>query len=252
MSWSIKDVAAMAKVSSRTLRHYHGIGLLTPAGVGGNGYRYYEREQLLRLQQILLLRELGLRLDTIAEVLDGQRDEAEALRGHHAWLLAESARLGRLAETVANTVAELEGGNEMPAEDLFEGFAEKQARFEEELVDRYGEGVRQHFAESRKRTKGWTREDYQRAGEQWNDLDARVLELLRSGAAPDDPRTLDVIAEHYASVCQFWTPNRASYTGLGELYVEHPEYRARYDALDPALAEYLRDAVAAYARARLA
>lgn len=42
------------------LRHYDLIGLLAPASVGGNGYRYYELEQLLRLQQILTLRELGI------------------------------------------------------------------------------------------------------------------------------------------------------------------------------------------------
>jgi len=50
----------MSKVTSRTLRHYDAVGLLAPAWVADNGRRYYEREQLVRLQQILLLRELGL------------------------------------------------------------------------------------------------------------------------------------------------------------------------------------------------
>lgn len=71
MAWAISDVARMSKVTSRTLRHDDDIGLLTPAYVGVNGYRCYEQEQLLRLQQILLLRELGLGLDTIAGVLAG-------------------------------------------------------------------------------------------------------------------------------------------------------------------------------------
>jgi len=69
MAWSIAQVARMSKASSRMLRHYDEIGLLPPARVGGNGYRYYEEEQLLRLQQILLLRELGLGLEAIGEVL---------------------------------------------------------------------------------------------------------------------------------------------------------------------------------------
>ncbi len=60
VAWSIAEVARMSKVTSRTLRHYDDVGLLRPAYVGSNGYRYYEQEQLLRLQQILLLRELGL------------------------------------------------------------------------------------------------------------------------------------------------------------------------------------------------
>ncbi|MEU6713733.1 MerR family transcriptional regulator [Nonomuraea sp. NPDC046802] len=53
MAWSIAQVAQMSGVTSRTLRHYDEIGLLPPARVGGNGYRYYEEDQLLRLQQVL-------------------------------------------------------------------------------------------------------------------------------------------------------------------------------------------------------
>ncbi|HWO67768.1 MAG TPA: MerR family transcriptional regulator, partial [Umezawaea sp.] len=86
MAWSIAEVARMSKVTSRTLRHYDAIGLLTPAWVGGNGYRYYEREQVLRLQQILLLRELGLGLDTVGEVLDGRHRTVDVLRNHERWL----------------------------------------------------------------------------------------------------------------------------------------------------------------------
>jgi len=59
MAWSIAEVARVAKVTSRTLRHYDEIGLLPPAFVSVNGYRHYEEEQLLRLQQLLLLREHG-------------------------------------------------------------------------------------------------------------------------------------------------------------------------------------------------
>lgn len=51
MAWSIAEVASMSKVTARTLRHYDDIGLLRPAYVGANGYRYYEQEQLLRLQR---------------------------------------------------------------------------------------------------------------------------------------------------------------------------------------------------------
>jgi DNA-binding transcriptional MerR regulator len=86
------------------LRYYDEIGLLRPARVGANGYRYYEREQLLRLQQILLLRELGMDLATIGNVVDAERDPVEALRRHRRRLLDEWERLRRLAGTVAATI----------------------------------------------------------------------------------------------------------------------------------------------------
>ena len=49
-TWSIVEVARLAGVSSRTLRHYDDVGLLPPAYVGSNGYRYYGRAELHRLQ----------------------------------------------------------------------------------------------------------------------------------------------------------------------------------------------------------
>ena len=66
-AWSIVEVARLAGVSSRTLRHYDDVGLLPPAYVGSNGYRYYGRDELHRLQEVLVLRELGLPLDAIAQ-----------------------------------------------------------------------------------------------------------------------------------------------------------------------------------------
>ena len=67
--YTVKQVAKLSGVSIRTLHHYDEIGLLKPARVGANGYRYYGREELLRLQQILLHRELGFALEDIRRVL---------------------------------------------------------------------------------------------------------------------------------------------------------------------------------------
>jgi DNA-binding transcriptional MerR regulator len=251
MAWSIAEVARMSKVTSRTLRHYDAIGLLAPAYVGANGYRYYEREQLLRLQQVLLLRELGVALGVIAEVLGGQRDQAAALRQHERWLRAEAARLARLAGTVSRTIAQLEGDQPMSAEELFEGFADRQGRLQAMLIDRYGEGVREHFRTTAELTKDWTRQDYLRAQAESEALDRKVAEVMRSGAAPDSDAAQVIVAKHYQSVAKFWMPDRHSYTGLGQLYVSDPEFKARYDAVEPGLASYLRDAMAAYAAQRL-
>ena len=241
----------MAGVTSRTLRHYDAIGLLEPAHVGANGYRHYEVVDLLRLQQILLLRELGLDLTTIAEVLDGQRDRLAALQAHERWLRAESERLARLAQTVAHTVTHLRGGTTMNASELFDGFRERMGQAEEDLAARFGEGVREHFAAARQRTADWSAEDFLEAEETGRRIDARVLEVMRSGAAPDGDAALDAVDEHFRAVSRHWTPDATSYAGLGRLFVEDPQPRARYDALAPGLAEFYRDAIAAYAARRL-
>lgn len=68
--YTVSELAGLSGVSVRTLHHYDEIGLLKPATVGQNGYRYYGESELLRLQQILFQRELGLRLEDIRCALD--------------------------------------------------------------------------------------------------------------------------------------------------------------------------------------
>ncbi|MDU0291400.1 MerR family transcriptional regulator [Saccharothrix longispora] len=252
MAWSIAQVARMSKVTSRTLRHYDAIGLLAPAWIGGNGYRYYEREQLLRLQQILLLRDLGLGLDTVAEVLDGRHATVDVLRNHARWLAAEQERLAALARTVSRTIEELEGGYRMKMEELFEGFdADRQARYEAELVERYGEGAQAHIDEGKQRMQSWTKADAEGFMAEWREIGAAFAELFDAGVAPDSPEAMEVTDRHHTWLCRSWTPNRESYTGLGQLYVDAPDFKSQFDAHAEGFAEYVRDAMAAYAQARL-
>lgn len=246
MSWSTAQVARIAGISSRTLRHYDDIGLLRPARVSQGGLRHYEREQLLRLQQIMLLRELGMSLETIGAVVSGQADRVGQLRRHHRWLIEERDRFDRLADTVEATITQLEGGEEMSTEQLFEGFdADRQARYEAELIERYGEGAATAIAESRQRTAG----RHADLGQEWSAIEDRLVALL--GAAPESPEVQAVIADHHRWIGKQWTPDRESYTGLGRLYVDSPDFRARFDARDPRLAPLLRDAIAVYAQVNL-
>ncbi len=237
----------MSGTTARTLRHYDAVGLLVPAGTGPGGVRLYEREHLLRLQRILVLRELGVPLGLVGEVLAGERDEVAALREHADRLEAEGSRLARLAATARRTAAHLEGEGEMTETEFFEGLARDRAQLQEQLVDRYGEGVRGAFAEAAERTGDWSRADLERAGQEHRELAERLAERVRAGAEPGDGAVQALVAEHHASVAQHWTPGRAGYTGLGDLYVEDERYRAFYDGVEPGLAGFLRDAMVAWA-----
>jgi len=245
MAWSIAQVAKMSKVTSRTLRHYDEIGLLPPAWVGGNGYRYYEQEQLLRLQQILVMRELGVGLDAIKEIVEHGRDRVEVLKMHRGWLLAERDRFERLARTVTRTIEELEGGENVTSMDhWFEGFdAAKQQELQEEARQRWG--AEQAFT-------GTAKEWWQTEGKKWTEQVSAVIALIDAGHEPGDAEVLDVLDGHYRWLADgYWTPDRESYTGLGDLYADDPRFRANFDKTDPRLAEFLRKAMAAYAQARL-
>lgn len=252
MAWSITQVARMSKVTSRTLRHYGEIGLLRPARVADNGLRYYEQEQLLRLQQILVLRELGVGLRAIGDIVDGTSDPVAALRAHHTRLLAERDRFDRLATTVSNTIAQLRGGDIVSTtnvEQWFDGLHDpkKQAAYEAEAANRWGART----AEANAETATWPKEKWSGVQQEWLAILERLVGFLDDGIAADAPQVVAAIDAHYAWICQFWTPNKAAYLGLGSLYTDDPGFRAKFDGRDPRLAEYLRDAMAAYASARL-
>ena len=66
----VSDVTRRSGVSIRTLHHYEAIGLLQPSARSDAGYRLYDARDLLRLQQILLRRALGMPLEEIRRSLD--------------------------------------------------------------------------------------------------------------------------------------------------------------------------------------
>jgi DNA-binding transcriptional MerR regulator len=248
MTWTIAEVARMSKITARTLRYYDQIGLLPPTGVGPGGVRLYGEPELLRLQRVMLLRDLGLGLNVIASVLDEQdrRGTEEVLARHRDWLLRESERLAQLAATVQNTLDSIAGGIGMRPEELFEGF--DHARYEAEANERWPEQA----AEARRRTAGWKPEDYKEAGRKSVDLARRFAALAEQGVPSDDPRAQVAVAEHYDGICRFWTPNAAAYAGLGEMYVADERFRQYYDEHGAGTAQYVCDAIAVYAEANLA
>jgi DNA-binding transcriptional MerR regulator len=121
----------------RTLHFYDETGLLKPAYVGANNYRFYEEPQLLMLQQILFYRELGFELKQIKRIL-GRADfeKVAALQSHRKVLRKDLARTRRLIETIDKTIKHLKGTETMKNQDLFVGFsvAAREDRFGEHIT----------------------------------------------------------------------------------------------------------------------
>lgn len=89
MEYSIKKLAEMAGLTSRTLRYYDTIQLLKPKRINSSGYRIYGEEEINRLQQILFFREFEIPLEEIKNYLDDPDfDHTEALNQHRLQLLA--------------------------------------------------------------------------------------------------------------------------------------------------------------------
>jgi len=246
VEWSIQDLARAAGTTSRTLRHYGQQRLLEPSRVGRNGYRYYDQASLVRLQRILLLRELGLGLPVIAEVLAGEREPARALRVHLQLLEQERSRLARQIDSVRTTLRKTERGEELMAAEAFDGF--DHAQYEDEVVQRWGR-------EAWDRGNSW----WDSLGKDGQDAHQAEHEAIAQGLAQahadgadlgrDDVQAL--VGRHHRWVSRSWTPDRAAYVNLGQMYADDPRFAANYDRHAEGSAAFVRDAMAVYAEANL-
>ncbi|MBR8743208.1 MerR family transcriptional regulator [Nocardiopsis sp. MG754419] len=243
MLWSMAEVCRSSGVTSRTLRHYHHIGLLEPASVGPGGQRRYGHRELRRLQRILVMRELGLGLVDIRRVLDSERDEVTALRLHLHDLESERDRLTALIETVRRTVDALEGDdmNAIRPEELFAGFD----------VTYYDDQVRAQWPEQWEQARAAGRDLTPEEGERLRAETARRMErmagYLRAGRPVDDPDVRAEVADHYEGVRRMWTPDAAAFARLGRVYTEPGPWREVYERVAPGLADYQCEAMEDYA-----
>ncbi|NQD40755.1 MerR family transcriptional regulator [Glutamicibacter halophytocola] len=243
--YSISYLSRVAGISSRTLRHYDHIGLLVPDHVAQNGYRFYTQNQLVRLQRILLLRDMGLKLESITEILDDQRDEREALAEHVQQLQTQRRIIDRQITTLERTISALENGEEMKPETSFDGFNEQ---YKEEVTQRWGakayndsnqwwrsksaEEQAGFFQQVRELNEAWIR-----AGEQnvradsdaAQSLAARHVQWLRS--VPGTPLDSSDLEQR-----------RAYVSSLSEMYVADDRFAKNYGGH----AELVRDALKAY------
>ena len=256
MEWSVQQIARNAGTTSRTLRHYDDIGLLKPSRTGDNGYRFYDPSSLVRLQRILLLRDLGLGLPAIAEVLDHEPDAEKALGRHLDWLRQEQERLARQIVSVRQTMDALKDGGQIMAEHMFDGF--DHTRYKDEVEERWGKDA---YATS----DAWWRGMGPAEKEAWKQRSRQLgrdwIAAAESGVAADSAEAQELARRQVEWLKGIpGTPASASaagrdgdvkgyVTGLGEMYVADPRFAANYGG--EAGADFVRDALRIYAAKHL-
>jgi DNA-binding transcriptional MerR regulator len=252
MEWTIQELATRAGITSRTLRHYDRVGLLSPSRLGANGYRYYDAGAVARLQRILLMRQLGMGLPAIAKVLADEVDTRDGLRAHIAALEEERDRIDRQIRSVHHTLAALEAGAEPRMDVMLAGFND---HYKDEVIARWGERA---FQVSNDWWHGKTLEQqraWKRAAEE---LVAAWVAAARARVRPTSPRAQALAARHVQWLSGIpGTPTAdgdrersiAMVMGVGDMYVDDPRFAGMYD--DAAGATFVRDALHAYARTRM-
>lgn len=219
--YAVKKLAKLAGVSVRTLHLYDQMGLLTPFTRTEARYRLYGKKELLRLQQILFYRELGIPLKEIADILDDPAfDLMQALETHKTALQTKRERISTLIDTIDKTLYHLKNKTMLKVEELYEGLSpETVTGYREKAINQWGEErILKGEDILRNLNKG-------EVNDMKEELDTVTKQLL--ACKDKDPGSRNVqalIARHYKVIMKFTGRSeehgRADYGKcLGELYL---------------------------------
>jgi DNA-binding transcriptional MerR regulator len=232
----------------RALHHYDEIGLLVPGGRSHAGHRRYRDVDLDRLQQILFYRELGFPLDEVAVLLDDPDvDPSAHLRRQHALLRDRIGKLERMATAVRDAMEARKMGINLTPEEKFDVFGDFDPDDHAAEAERRWGGT-EAYRESQRRTASYTKEDWKRITGEFDGLHRRMGDLLAQGLPAESGEAMNVAEEHRRFISRSYYPcSYEMHTGLGEMYVADERFTATYEAIQPGLAVYMRDAMLANA-----
>jgi MerR family transcriptional regulator, thiopeptide resistance regulator len=246
-TYQVKDVAQLSGLTIRALHHYDSIGLLVPSARSAAGYRLYADDDLLRLQQILIGRELGLSLEAIRRSLDDPGfNRREALMAQRVELAARAERAADMIRAIdaALTAIEEKDMGKVDMKKIFDGFDPDQ--YADEVKQRWGET--DAYKVSAQRAKSYTEADWRRFKEEQQSIYADALSALQEGVRPDEPRAMDVAERHRLVIDRWFYPcSPKMHCGLADLWEADRRYADNIDKHGAGLTEYLAAAVRANA-----
>ena len=243
MEYTINEIAQLAGVSTRTLRYYGEIGLLPPKRIGENGYRYYDKDSVLVLQQILFYRHLSLPLKDIQRIITAPDFEAQnTLLEHRAALQIRSKQLNMLINTIDDTIRSLQGENNMEDKNLFKGFKEED--YTEEAKQRWGSDST--YMKSQRNWDSYSPEKREAIKAKGQQLSTRIIYLAAENTI-ESTEVHEAVQEYrdYFDT-YFYTTTLERFRALAEMWVSDERFAKNYNRYHPQGAELISKAVIAY------
>lgn len=240
MTYTVSQVSELTGITIRGLHHYDSIGLLSPALRTDSGYRLYKEADLERLQQIMLLKELGLGLEEIAAAIrDAGQDRELALENHKQMLLQKKNHIEGLLVLVDRSLDAIKGGRKMEMKELFDGFDPDE--YKEEAREKYGD----KYEESEKKTSKYTKRDWEAMKEESKGIMLAIVANMDKG--PAHPEVTNLIARHRGHITKwFYECTLDIYRGLADLYLQDIRFTNSFEKIKPGLAAFMSEAMKAY------
>lgn len=244
---TVNEVSKISGVSVRTLHYYDHIQLLCPAELTESGYRLYDHHDLLKLEQILFLKEMGFELKKIKEILeDPHYDTDKVLRKQRDILRLKEERIQAIIKLIDE---KLEGVETMD----FKAFDMKeieraQEEFKEEVEERWGGSLA--YEESMKKTKAYKKEDWQKVMGSMDDIFKALAARIGEDVASEPVQTLVEAWREYLTK-YFYDCTPEILNGLGDMYVMDERFTKNMDKYGEGFAKYMNEAIKYYCKDRL-
>jgi DNA-binding transcriptional MerR regulator len=252
--YQVKDVARLAGVSARTLRHYDQIGLLVPSNRSDAGYRLYNDADLLRLQQIMIGRALGLTLEDIRKLIDDpQLDREKLLQQQREALIAQVQATNAMIRSV-DAALELLRENTLPETStmdmaqIFDGF--DPAQYEQEAQDRWGNT--ESYKESARRIRAYSADDWRQIKSETKSIMEDAAAALRATMKPDDLQVMDIAERHRLWIDRwFYACSPSMHAALADMYEADERFARNIDKFAAGLTPFWSAAVRMNAKCRI-
>ncbi len=236
--YRIREFAALAGVTVRALHHYDRLGLLKPGGRSGSGYRLYRDSDLARLEQIVVLKFLGLPLKQIGRLLQRKSPLAETLRRQQHVLAGKRRQLDLAIEAISQAERSVQTGTD-PDWDLFKRIVrEIEMQNSTDWSKKYYSPEAQAKVEERKAL--WNPELQEQVTRQWTELVGDVTAAL--GEDPAGPTAQALAVRWKKMVAGFTGGDPEVQKGLNKMWADKQswpaEERSRFQ-IDPRVQEFI-------------
>lgn len=236
ITFKVGDLSKRTGLSIRTLHYYDEIQLLSPSHRTESGYRVYGKEDIIRLQQIIALKQIGLSLEDVRSCLDNSdRPFIEVIQLHIAKIRKQidlSQQLLERLENVEQTVANLDV---VPVEEVLQIIQVM------DMLESYYSPEQLETLKQRQELLG--EERMQQAKVDWENLIAQVQAEMQKGTDPSSEVVQALVRRRQALIQEFTGVDPELESSLNQMYEQGEDSVSDWGENDASLAAYMSRAL---------
>lgn len=239
-----QEFAKLAGVTARALHHYDRLGLLKPKQRSQSGYRLYSARDFGRLEQIVVLKFLGMPLKQIRGLLEADAELAQALQRQQVVLAEKRRHLDHAVAAIQNAQRCFDSRREPDWNLLKYVVQEIEMQNSVDWTKKYYSPEAQEKVEARKAL--WSPELQERVAKEWNALFAEVEAALGEDSA--GAKAQELAARWKKLVGEFTGGDAQIQQGLNAMYADQSNWPATTKnayGIKPEIMEFIAKAMRA-------